>query len=71
MNNQSLDQTVKGALVGVLTWALVRWEVDPMLIGAAGTIAMAVLAEVSKRVGVKGVALPRNRRLERCSFRLR
>lgn len=56
MNNQSLDQTVKGAVVGVLTWALVRWSVDPVLIAAAGTITMALLAEISKRVGVRGVA---------------
>lgn len=55
-NSQSLDQTVKGAVVGVFTWAMVRWNVDPVLIGAAGTVLMAVLAEVSKRVGVRGVA---------------
>lgn len=55
-NSQSLDQTVKGAFVGVLTWAMIRWKLDPVLIGALGTIAMALLAEVSKRVGVRGVA---------------
>ena len=56
MNKQSLDQTVKGAFVGVLTWAMIKWNLDPVLIGAIGTISMALLAELSKRVGVKGVA---------------
>lgn len=56
MDTQFADHSLKGAVVGVITYLLARWQVDPALVAVLIPLLVAALGELSKRVGVKGVA---------------
>jgi hypothetical protein len=53
---QVADQTIKGALVGVLTYVLANGNVDPSLQAVLMPAVLAVLAYVSTLIGNKGTA---------------
>ena len=56
MDTQFADHSLKGAIVGVVTYLLSRWQADPALVAVLIPLLVAALGELSKRVGVKGVA---------------
>lgn len=56
MESQFADHTLKGALVGLTAYLLTRFHVDAGLVAVIIPVLTAALGELSKRVGVKGVA---------------
>ena len=56
MDTQIADHSVKGALLGMLVYVLERAHVDSAFIALAVPVAAAVLGQLSKFIGVKGVA---------------
>jgi len=56
MDTQFADHSVKGALIGLVVYGLERAHVDSVLIALVIPVAAALLGELSKRFGIKGVA---------------
>ena len=56
MNNQTADQTLKGAILGLVSWVAVKAKLNPAdLIGVVPVVS-AALAWASTHVGDKNVA---------------
>lgn len=54
---QTIDQTVKGLIIGVLTWLAAKYDVPAEVSVPAVALAAALLAWVSAKVGAdKGTA---------------
>lgn len=49
---QTLDQTVKGLVIGVLSWLAMKYDVPAEITVPAVTLVAALLAWVSAKVGV-------------------
>jgi hypothetical protein len=55
-NYQVTDQTIKGAVVGAVAYALAKWNIDPELQAAVVPVIIGVLAWTSTKVGNHSVA---------------
>jgi hypothetical protein len=56
VNKQSADQSFKGAVVGLVSYVLLKNNVDKEFVALLTPVLMGVLAWVSMKVGVKGKA---------------
>lgn len=56
MDSQTADHTLKGSITGLLAYLLSRLHVEPSVIALLTPVIVMVLGELSKRVGVKGIA---------------
>ena len=55
-SQQMTDQTAKGGLIGLVTYAMMKWNFDPAFIALALPLIAAGLSWVSTRIGDPQVA---------------
>lgn len=55
-NNQSVDQTAKGGVLGIVVYLCVRYDVDATLIALAMPLVAALLSWASTKVGDPAIA---------------
>lgn len=54
--NQSVDQTAKGGVLGIIVYLCVKYEIDPALTALAMPLVAAVLSWASTKIGDPQVA---------------
>lgn len=55
-NSQVTDQTLKGAVVGLIAYLLAKWDIDPELQATLIPVIIGGLAWASTKVGNRAVA---------------
>lgn len=55
-SQQMTDQTAKGGVIGLIAYALMKWNFDPAFIALVLPLAAAILSWVSTRIGDTQIA---------------